>query len=424
MTDSRSHPASFWQLPADVRRLFLTRFLRLFAFGLLSVSLALYLAARGLGPAAIGALLTCALIGDTVVSLLLTTRADRLGRRRVLSWGALLMVLAAALLGIGDAYALLLVAATIGIISPSGAEVGPFLSLEQAALAEFVPAEQRTSLLASYNLVGSIGTALGAFCGGWIVSAGPAYGLDGASAYWPLLWIYAGVGGVLAWCFTGLSVAVEISHQDQPGSGARWGLHRSRERVLRLSGLFALDALGGGFVIQSALAYWLHVRFSAEPGQLGTLFLGLNVLGGLSYLAAGWLARRIGLLNTMVFTHLPANVLLMLLPLMPSFTAACALLLVRALITQMDVPTRQAYLLAVVSADERSAAGGITSVARSIGAALSPPVTVILAGSAAWAGAPFVIGGALKIGYDLLLYRGFRRVRPEHEVPTPGRNVP
>jgi MFS family permease len=381
--------------------------------------LVLYLAELGLSPPAIGTLLTLTLLGDTVISLVLTIRADRLGRRRMLVLSALLMVFAAALLGSSESFVLLAIATTIGVISPSGNEVGPFLPIEQAALAEFVPAERRTRVFAWYNLTGSAGTALGALGGGILAAAGQALGFSGAAMYRPVVIAYAAVGFALALCSSRLSSRVEADPDwratPAAASAPAWGLHRSRPVVLKLSGLFALDAFGGGLVIQAVLAYWLHLRFGAGPAELGLLFFVTNLLSAFSHLAAGWLAARIGLVNTMVFTHLPANVLLMLVPLMPTFGAAAALLLSRSLITQMDVPTRQAYLMAVVSADERSAAAGITGVARSVGAAVSPFLGTVFTGTAALAGLPFYLGGALKIAYDLMLYRGFVGLRPEHE---------
>ncbi len=408
----------------DFKLLFAARFLRLFAYGLLSVVLVLYLAALGFGTVAIGTLLTVTLLGDTVLSLFLTTRADRLGRRRVLVLGGALMLLGALLLGSSQVFIVLLVGMTLGVISPSGNEVGPFLPIEQAALAEFVPADRRTTVFAWYNLTGSVATALGALAAGWLTAFAESAGLIGADAYRPVVAVYGALGLALAWCFTRLTDRVESAvakaTRPQPIGAQRWGLHESRPLVLRLSGLFALDAFGGGLVIQSVLAYWLHLRFGAGPAELGALFFGANLLSGASYLAAGWLAGRIGLINTMVFTHLPANLLLMLVPLMPSFGAAATVLLLRSLITQMDVPTRQAYLMAVVSPAERSAAAGITGVARSIGAVLSPFLATVFAGSATLAGVPFYLGGGLKIAYDLLLYRGFIHLQPEHER-HPGR---
>lgn len=411
---------SISEFTADGRVLFTTRFLRLFAYGLLSVVLVLYLAEIGFSPAAIGLLLSLTLAGDTAISLVLTTRADRVGRRRMLILGALLMVFAAGLFVASQSFAVLLVAATLGVISPTGGEVGPFLSLEQAALSQFVPAERRTSVFAWYNLTGSVGTALGSLCGGLLVAACQALGFVGAGAYRPVLVLYGVLGLALIACFRFLSDAVEVRKPVPQSTGiaspsSRWGMHRSRPMVLKLSALFALDSFAGGFVLQSVLAYWLHLRFGAGPAALGTLFLAANILAGLSYIAAGWLAHRIGLINTMVFTHLPSNALLILVPLMPTFAAAVTLLLMRFAISQMDVPTRQAYVMAVVSPDERAAAAGVTGVARSIGAALSPSLATVFTGNPALAGLPFYLAGAIKIVYDLLLYRGFVHLKPEHE---------
>jgi MFS family permease len=399
----------------DVRLLFLARFLRLLAYGSLSVVLVLYLAALGVGGALIGLLLGLTLLGDTALSLFLATRADRLGRRRVLMLGALLMVLTAALLGAGSPTWVLVLALGMGVLSPSGNEAGPFLAVEQTALAGFVPAEARTRLFAWYNLTGSVATALGALCGGWLALAAQEMGLDGPHAYRPGLVLYALCGLGLWVCFARLSAAVEPGRGEAPqGAAGAWGLGSSRARVLHLAALFSLDAFGGGLVLQSVLAWWLHLRFGAGAGKLGSLFFAVNVLAALSYLLAGRLARRIGLLRTMVFTHLPANLLLMLVPLMPGFASAAAVLLIRALITQMDVPTRQAYLMAVVSPGERTAAAGITGVARSLGSAAAPVLTTTLT-AAAYAAWPFWLAGVIKVTYDLLLWRGFAHIHPEHE---------
>jgi MFS family permease len=397
--------------------LFATRCTRLFAYGLLSIILVLYLAEVGLSDAKIGLLLTLTLLGDTAISLWITTTADRIGRRRMLILGALLMALAGVLFASSDSFVVLLLAATIGVISPSGNEVGPFLSIEQAALSQIVPGPRRTKVFAWYNLVGSFSTALGALCGGALVQWCQHLGSIGAAAYRPAVITYGVLGLVLAVGFALVSKAVEVAlpARDQPQRKLRLGLHRSRGVVLRLSSLFALDAFGGGFVIQSIIAYWLHLRFGLEPATLGGIFLGANLLAGVSALAAGWLAGKIGLVNTMVFTHLPSNVLLMLVPLMPTAWLAVAVLLLRFSISQMDVPTRQSYTMAVVSPDERSAASGVTSVARSIGASISPALSAALVGTAGLASVPFFMAGGIKVLYDLLLYRSFVSLRPPEE---------
>jgi MFS family permease len=380
----------------------------MFAYGLLSVVLVLYLVEVGLGVWEVGLLLTLTLAGDTAISLWLTTTADRLGRRRTLILGAMLMVLAGIVFVSTGNFLLLVAAATVGVISPSGNEIGPFLSVEQAALSYVVTDERRTDVFAWYNLVGSFATALGASAGGLIAEASPHFGWTGAAAYRPVLLAYVAIGMALIGGFAFLSSAVEATRDEScPPPKAVLGLHESRWTVFKLSLLFALDAFGGGFVIQSVLAYWLHVRFRLDPALLGTVFLFANLLAGVSALAAGWLARRIGLVNTMVFTHLPSNVLLILVPLMPDVYWAVGVLLLRFSISQMDVPTRQAYTMAVVRPDERSAAAGITGVARSVGASISPLLATVLVGSAGLMSLPFFLAGGLKIVYDMLLYRGF-----------------
>ncbi|MBI4530323.1 MAG: MFS transporter [Candidatus Latescibacteria bacterium] len=406
-------------LTSDGRLLFGTRIVRLFAYGFLSVVLVLYLSEIGLSEPQVGVLLTLTLIGDTVISLWMTTTADRIGRRRMLIIGAGLMLLAGVLFALTDNTILLTIAAIIGVISPSGNEVGPFLSIEQAALSQTVPDRQRTQVFAWYNLVGSFATALGALSGGVLTQALQGAGMTPLNSYRMLVVNYAVMGLILGLMFTRLSPLIEVPASDKVTTfHSRFGLYRSRGVVVKLSALFALDAFAGGFVMQSIVAYWFHARFGVEPAMLGSIFFGANILAGVSALVAVRLASRIGLVNTMVFTHIPANVLLMLVPLMPTALLAIAVLLLRFSISQMDVPTRQSYTMAVVSPGERSAASGVTGVARTVGASLSPTFTgLLLANPVLWS-APFFLAGGLKIVYDLLLYRSFRAVKPPEEEPV------
>ncbi len=405
------------ELTRDGWLLFATRCSRMFAYGLLSVVLVLYLVEVGLKEWEVGLLLSLTLAGDTLISLWLTTTADRLGRRRTLILGAVLMVLAGVAFVSTSSFVLLVIAATIGVISPSGNEIGPFLSVEQAALSHIVSDERRTDVFAWYNLVGSFSTALGALAGGLIAEASPHFGLTGAAAFRPVLLAYAGIGVALIGGFSLLSSAIEATIDESvQHPKVVLGLHESRRTVFKLSLLFALDAFGGGFVIQSIIAYWFHVRFQLDPAMIGTIFLFANLLAGVSALAAGWLARRIGLINTMIFTHLPSNVLLILIPLMPDVYWAIGVLLLRFSISQMDVPTRQAYTMAVVRPDERSAAAGVTAVARSVGASISPMLATVLVGSVGLMSVPFFLAGSLKIVYDLLLYRAFATSEAEKKV--------
>ncbi len=392
----------------------------MFGYGFLSVVLVLYLERVGLNQVQIGLLLTLTLIGDTIISLWITTNADRIGRRRMLIVGAFLMVFSGILFSMTRSFLFLLIAATIGVISPSGYEVGPFLSIEQAALSQIVSNERRTRIFAWYNLVGSFATALGALAGGSLVQALLDTGVSPLGSYRTIVIGYAIIGVTLAGLFTRLSPAVEVPTATgpvQPTSAFknRFGLHRSRRVVLKLSALFSIDAFAGGFVLQSILAYWFHVRFNVQPAILGSIFFGANILAGLSALTAAWVASKIGLIRTMVFTHIPSNILLILVPLMPNLPLAIALLLMRFSISQMDVPTRQSYTMAVVAPDERSAAAGITGIARTTGASLSPVFTGPLLANAALLNLPFFLSGGLKIVYDLLLYRMFKAIKPPEE---------
>jgi MFS family permease len=410
-------------LTNDGRLLFTTRIARLFAYGFLSVVLVLYLAQIGLTEVQIGLLLTLTLAGDTLISLWITTTADRIGRRRMLVIGAALMVFAGILFALTHNFLLLLIAATIGVISPSGYEVGPFLSIEQAALSQIIPNERRTQVFAWYNLVGSFATALGSLAGGSTVQAFVNSGMGSLASYRAVVIGYAGFGVFLGLLFTRLSSGIEVqSRSGASGSPQQikrlFGLHRSRRVVLKLSALFSIDAFAGGFVLQSILAYWFHIRYNVEPALLGTIFFGANVLAGISALAAARVASKIGLIRTMVFTHIPSNILLILVPLMPNLALAITLLMMRFSISQMDVPTRQSYTMSVVDPDERSAAAGITGIARTTGASLAPIFTGPMLAHAAFLNLPFFLSGGLKIVYDLLLYREFRRLVPPEEKAT------
>jgi len=403
-------------LSHDVRLLFTTRIFRLFAYGLVSVALVLHLAAAGLSEGQIGLLLTLTLLGDAAISLWITTRADRAGRRRMLLLGAMLMIVAGVLFASTRSFWLLLLAATFGVISPSGNEVGPFLAVEQAALSQAIPAERRTGVFAWYNLAGSLATAVGSLVGGALADGLQGNGVSALGSYRVLAAGYALLGTGLAVLFMRLSASAEApkaSESPAPRTGFHLGLQTSRGKVFKLAGLFTLDSFAGGFVVQAFVAYWFQRRFGVSPSVLGAIFFGANLLAGLSALSASWVARRIGLLATMVATHLPSNVLLFLVPLMPSLPWAIALLLLRFSISQMDVPTRQAYTMALVPAGERSAAAGVTGIARTVGASLSPMIAGPLYASAALASLPFLLAGGLKIVYDLLVWRTFRKVKIE-----------
>lgn len=400
----------------DALLLFSTRILRLFGYGFLSVIFALYLSEIGFREAQIGFLLTLALAGDAVISLIITTQADRIGRKRMLILGALLIAVTGVVFCQTRNYWILAVTAVFGVLSPSGGEIGPFLSLEQSALTQTITDRQRTGIFAWYNLAGSFSTALGALAGGVLPQLLQKRGFTAVDSFRAVLIGYALVGILLSILFSMLSRAVEVvAKSRQAGIAAKLGIHQSKGIVFRLSTLFALDAFAGGFIVQSLLAYWFHKRFGMDPAVLGSLFFAANILAGFSALSAARIARAIGLINTMVFTHIPSNILLILVPLMPNAKLAVSILLLRYSISQMDVPTRQSYTMAVVAPEERSAAAGITTIARSVGSAVSPSLSGSLMAAAATMGLPFFVAGALKIAYDIALYISFRAHKPPEE---------
>ena len=398
-----------FRLSRDGWLLFASCGVRSFAYGFLSVILGLYLDAIGLSTAAIGWIFTAALVGGAVMTTVITAIADSFGRKALLVVGALLMAFAGCVFAFSHNPLWLAIAAIIGTISPSGKEVGPFLSLEQAILPQTSSDQQRTAVFSAYNLVGSFAGAIGALA----VGLPSLFPLTANSGYRLLIWGYVALAVIQAILFTLLSPSVEARTKTESAK-RKVGLQKSRGVVAKLAGLFALDAFAGGFIVQSIVAYWFFLRFKTDIRALGAIFFGTNLLAALSFLAAPPIARRFGLLNTMVFTHLPSNLLLLLVPLMPNVEAAVAMLLMRHLLSQMDVPTRQSYTMAVVDADERAAAAGILSVSRNAGAAIAPMFTgaILMMPSL---GLPFLLAGGLKVVYDLWIFAVFRSVKPPEE---------
>jgi MFS family permease len=396
-------------LSRDGWLLFATGGVRSFAYGFLSVVLGLYLDAIGLTTIAIGWIFTAALAGGAVMTIVITTVADRFGRKTLLILGAVLMATAGWVFAISNDPLFLTLAAVFGTISPSGKEVGPFLSIEQAILPETTQDQHRTTVFSAYNLIGSLFGALGALA----VGLPSLFSIPQLTGYRFLVWGYVICAVVMMVLFGLLSQAIETKTKTISQKRVI-GVQRSRGIVAKLAGLFALDAFAGGFIVQSIVAYWFYLRYETDLNTLGGIFFGTNLLAALSFLAAPAIARRFGLLNTMVFTHLPSNFLILLVPLMPNLELAVVMLLVRNLLSQLDVPTRQSYTMAVVDPDERAAAAGILSVARNAGAALAPLFTgAVLA--LPYLGLPFLLAGGLKIIYDLWIYSVFRHVRPPEE---------
>jgi predicted MFS family arabinose efflux permease len=330
---------------------------------------------------------------------------------------ALLMAVGGLLFALTDNFWLLLLGAFTGTVSATSSEVGPFTTVEQTVLPQTAPAERRTWLFSIYDMLGNFAGAAGPLCAGSVgIFAG--LGLSGADAYRPLFILYAAIGLANLLLFLSLSNQVELSivkRVEHPRPKRKLtGLHRSRGTVARLALLVGLDAFAGGFVVHSLVAYWFHLRWGLSPAMLGVIFFWVGVLSGSSFLAAGWLAQRVGLLRTMVFTHLPSNVLLALVPLAPTPLLAILLFLARESICRMDEPTRKSYTMAVGDPDERPATAGITNGVPCMSKAISPAFAG-LAFSVAALGVPFFLAGGLKIAYDVLLYATFRHVRPPEE---------
>jgi predicted MFS family arabinose efflux permease len=400
-------------LPASTRpeaHLLLTsRGVRAFGDGLVSLVLPVYLTALGLDAFAVGVLVTATLAGSSLLTLWVGLSAHRSNGRALLLAASALMALTGLFFAVADGFWPLLVIAFVGTLNPSAGDVSLFLPLEQAELARAVEDRDRTAMFARYSFVGSAAGALGA-----LAAAGPELiGRGVGIGLMPILeavFLLYGVLGVLAFfLYRRLPTGAE-----EVGEHARMPLTRSRRIVLTLAALFSLDAFAGGFVVQSLLALWLFERFGLSLATAGAIFFWTGVLSAASYFVAVWIAKRIGLVNTMVFTHLPANVCLVLVAFMPSLAPAIVLLLIRSALSQMDVPTRTSYVMAVVTPGERAAAASVTAVPRSLAAAGSPVIAGLLLSLSSF-GWPLVIGGGLKIVYDLLLLASFRRLRPPEE---------
>jgi MFS family permease len=408
----------------DAQLIVAARGLRSFAYGMLAVVLGVALARDGFSPVAIGSLITVSLVGDFCGTYVIGLAADGWGRRRTLIGLALLMAATGAVFGLTRVYPLLLVAAFFGTLGTSAAETAPFLPIDQAMLPQSGSPAGRTALFAGYNLVAYVSGALGALAAS-LPDVLAAHGLSQDTGIRLIFGLYVVVALLVALLLARLSAAVEarVTVPRQPDVASPMPLRgwrrlvpplgTSRPVVLRLAGLFSVDALAGGLVVQSLVVLYFHLRFGVDLASLAVLFFGANVLSALSLLAAAPLARRFGLLNTMVFTHLPSNILLALVALMPSFPLAALLLLARQAFSQMDIPTRQAYSMALVPPEARTATASVTSLARSAGAATSPVLAgALLQGPLVVVGLPLLLSGAIKSVYDLTLWAIFRRVQP------------
>jgi MFS family permease len=400
------------QLDANGWRLMAAKLFRGFAFGLNAVVLGLYLAELRLDPGVIGLVLSAALAGTLALTLVIALWGDRVGRRRLLVIGSGLMLLSAVIPLVGANPLLLVLIGLSGMVAVTSSESTGLQSVDQAVLPQTVPDRQRTAAFALYNLIAAAASAVGALSVGPMVALGESLGLTGAAVYAPAFVAYAAAGLASTVLTATLDARVEVGARLERG----FAIRRSRRTVAMLSALFSLDALAGGFVVQSYLAFWFAARFAADPATVGTLFAATNVLAALSFPVAAWLASRIGLIRTMVFSHIPANLFLVGAALAPTIELAVVLMLARAALSSMDVPARQSYTMAVVDPDERTATAGVTSLARSVGQVLGPALAGALLVPLG-IGLPLIAGGVLKTTYDLSLYALFRsRPTPEEQL--------
>jgi MFS family permease len=402
---------------ADAPVLLVARGVRAFADGFVSVLLPVYLLRLGFDGLQIGAVATATLVGSAAMTLLVGFVAHRFGARQVLVSAALLMAATGAGFALLHDFWPLLVVAFVGTLNPSSGDASVFLPLEYSVLPRTVSDRERTALFARYSLVGSLLGAAGALCAGFPELIAARTALPQATLLQGMFVLY-GLFGVLAFALYGrLSPALQ---QAQP---TRSALKESRRIVYTLAALFSLDSFGSGFVVQSLLALWLFQRFELSVATAGTIFFWTGVLSAGSYLVAARLAQRIGLVNTMVFTHFPSNLLLVLVPFMPNLPLAIALLLARSALSQMDSPVRNSYVMAVVSPEERPAAASLASGPRTLASAISPLLSGYLLGASAF-GLPLVLAGFFKGLYDVLLLAMFAKVRPPEEVDSPAVQVP
>lgn len=401
--------SSFGSAEGRTADIYAARALRDFGDGFAAVLLPVYLASIGLGPLEIGVVATSALLGSALLTLGIGFLAARADRRTLLLAASGLMIATGVAYTQSSTYALVLLVAFLGTINPSSGSVSIFVPLEHAVLSRLVADANRTKAFARYSLLGALAAAFGA-----LAATTPDFlvtiGISRLTALKAMFFLYAVLGVAGGLVYARIPAGPKTSPQDRPAAA----LGPSRAIVYKLAALFSIDAFAGGFAVQSLTAVWLFSKFGLSLSTAGVFFFWSGVLSAVSFPVAAWLSNRIGLVNTMVFTHIPSSICLILAALVPNLYASLAFLLVRAALSQMDVPTRSSYVMAVVTLPERPAAASVTSVPRSLAAAASPAIAGALfaAGFEAW---PLVICGILKILYDLALLWAFRHIKPPEE---------
>lgn len=413
----------FGWLSKDSKLILAARTIRTFAYGFLSVILAIYLKLVGFNELYIGLILTATLVNSVIFTLVASFYADRMGRRKMLIVYAALMSISGAIFFVTTNYIALIVSAFIGTINVTGTETGAFLSIEQAILPQTInDVKKRNTVYALYNMVGTFAMSAGILLSGLPQIFVQQYGLNQIESIKPLFVLYSIIGlGVLGIYFL-ISNKVEINRNNDNATTTNISKPlkstlspKSKEVVGKLSGLFAIDSFAGGFVIQSIVSFWFYTKFGVELTTLSYIFSIAGVLTAFSFLVAAKIADRVGLINTMVFTHIPSNILLILVPFAPTLHLAIAFYLARMALSQMDVPTRQSYIVAVVKEEERTAAAGITNISRNVAQSISPSLAGYILQSLSFLSAPFILGGMLKIAYDIALYFNFKNTSPSSD---------
>jgi MFS family permease len=397
--------------------IYVAAWLRSFGIGLLGVVLGVFLFREGYSSTAIGMVIAAGLAGSAAGTVFVTFLADSMGRRRTLCMLALLTAAGAVPLIFHFSLPAMLALAFLGMLNGMGSDRSPAFALEQATIPGLIADEKRTWALAWYSVVLDASGALGALAAGLPLLEHRLWAVDLGSAYHTLFIGYSVINVASALLYAGLSSEIEIAAVHLPGSGGSRVSAETKSTVARLSALFAIDAFGGGFLTDALVSYWFFRRFGIAESQLALLFFSVHVLNAVSHLGAAWLAKRIGLIRTMVFTHLPSSVFLIAAAFMPSARWAVVLFLLRESLVEMDVPTRQSYVAAVVRPEERTFAAGITNLTRNTAWAAASAVAGIFMQQVAFA-APLLLGGGLKIIYDGLLWRAFRHLAPPEERKT------
>jgi MFS family permease len=396
----------------DAALIFVSAFVRSSTVGLVGVVVAIYLAQSGLSTVALGTVIAAGLAGGALATLVVGVRGDAFGRRRTLAVLALLSALGFAALAVANRVVVLVPLAFAGMLNGMGRDRGAASALEQALLPATTSDQRRTWVLAVYNVVLDTGHAVGALAGATPTALTEFLHTPPITAHRVTFWLCAGAMVATVAAYAALSPGIEVAAQIVPVRRERVA-PSTRRTIWRLTMLFGIDSLGGGFLSSALIGYWFFQRFGTSEATLAGLFFAARVLNATGHVAAAWIARRIGLLNTMVLTHLPSSLFIMAAPIAPTMTLAGILFLCREALVEMDVPTRQSYVMAIVAPSERTVASGVTNVTRNVGWAVGPSVAGFVMQQTL--AAPLVIGGALKIAYDVLLYAAFRHIKPPEE---------